>query len=390
MPIKQLRKSSNSAKLPEAGNPDYRRLIAFLQLASGFSLAIARCNLPSVRQEIIERAAQEASESGTRVETISLPPRPTIDFVGALRESVGTIPCDEKTALMITGIDGLIYKSSNTENLRHDQRPKFVAQLNFDRERLAHDLPFPMVLWVESEALRVLLREAPDLTQWISAHFEFGSHKAKERLFSWPAKASPTLNQLPSVQGDIVGRDKIACETPAVPVRALHQLPSPPADFTGRADELAELLQAVKKNGVTISGLQGMGGVGKTALALKLAQQLQQDYPDGQFYVDLKGLSKEPLSPREAMAHVIRAYDLTVQLPEAEADVTALYRSVLHNKKMLLLMDNARDAQQVEPLLPPPGCLLLVTSRRHFTLPGLVEKNLEALPPGDAQALLLE
>src|SRR5947199_8318624 len=105
MPIKQPRKSSKSAKLPEAENPDYRRLIAFLQLASGFSLAIARCNLPSLRQEIIERAAQEASESGTRVETISLPPEPTIGLVAALRTGVGTIAGEEKTALMSTGIN---------------------------------------------------------------------------------------------------------------------------------------------------------------------------------------------------------------------------------------------------------------------------------------------
>jgi tetratricopeptide (TPR) repeat protein len=177
----------------------------------------------------------------------------------------------------------------------------------------------------------------------------------------------------------------------AIPVpvlNALHQLPTPPADFTGRADELKELLAAVKTGGVTISGLQGLGGVGKTALALKLAEQLKPDYPDAQFYLDLKGVT-QPLSPRDAMAYVIRAWHPTAQLPEKEEEVAALYRSVLDGKRVLLLMDNARDAQQVAPLLPPAGCLLLVTSRKHFTLPGLFEKNLDKLPPNDACGLLL-
>jgi MinD-like ATPase involved in chromosome partitioning or flagellar assembly/tetratricopeptide (TPR) repeat protein len=172
-------------------------------------------------------------------------------------------------------------------------------------------------------------------------------------------------------------------------VTALHQLPAPPADFTGRAAELKELLEAVKTGGVTISGLQGMGGVGKTALALKLAELLKSNYPDAQFYVDLKGGSPQPLTARDALAHVVRAWHPTAQLPEQEAELAALYRSLLGGKRALLLMDNARDAQQVAPLVPPAGCLLLVTSRKHFNLPGLVEKNLDKLPPADARDLLL-
>jgi len=188
-----------------------------------------------------------------------------------------------------------------------------------------------------------------------------------------PAVSASTLQQISS----------------AIPaLNALHQLPTPPADFTGRADELKELLAAVKTGGVTISGLQGLGGVGKTALALKLAEQLKPDYPDAQFYLDLKGVT-QPLTPRDAMAYIIRAYNPTAQLPEREEEVAALYRSVLDGKRALLLMDNARDAQQVAPLIPPAGCLLLVTSRKHFTLPGLVEKNLDKLPPNDARDLLL-
>src|SRR5439155_27369016 len=119
----------------------------------------------------------------------------------------------------------------------------------------------------------------------------------------------------------------------------------------------------IEQGGATISGLQGLGGVGKTTLALKLAEQLTPHYPDAQFYLDLKGVSPQPLSAAEAMAHVIRAYHPTAKLPEAEAEVRGLYQSVLHGQCALLLMDNAASREQVEPLIPPAHCALLVTSR---------------------------
>lgn len=173
-------------------------------------------------------------------------------------------------------------------------------------------------------------------------------------------------------------------------INALHQLPSPPRDFTGRERELGELMRALEQGGVTISGLQGLGGIGKTTLALKLAQQLTPRYPDAQFYLDLKGTSKTPLSASDAMAHVIRAYQPAARLPEGDAALSALYRSILHGQRALLLMDNAADHNQVEPLIPPDSCILLVTSRQHFALPGLFAKNLDALPTEDAQKLLLK
>lgn len=178
-----------------------------------------------------------------------------------------------------------------------------------------------------------------------------------------------------------------ARDNPAL--RALHQLPPPPGDFTGRADELAELFANVER-GVQISGLQGQGGIGKTALALKLAEQLAPRYPDAQFYLDLKGAAEQqPLSASDALSHVLRAYHPTAKLPDDEAELRALYLSVLHDQRALLLMDNARDAAQVTPLIPPASCVLLVTSRQHFHLPGLYAKDLDTLPPADARALLL-
>jgi hypothetical protein len=178
-------------------------------------------------------------------------------------------------------------------------------------------------------------------------------------------------------------------EAAAPVVKALHQLPPPPADFTGREAEIAELLAALENASLTISGLQGMGGVGKTALALKLAEKIKERYPDGQFYLDLLGVSPQPLTPAEAMAYVIRAYHPGAKLPESEAELRGIYISALHNQRALLLMDNARDKKQVEPLIPPAGCRLIITSRQSFTLPGIFAKNLDCLPTRDACKLLL-
>ncbi len=168
----------------------------------------------------------------------------------------------------------------------------------------------------------------------------------------------------------------------------LHQLPAPPQDFTGRAEEIQDLLANFHR-GVAISGLRGQGGVGKTALALKLSEIIKDRYPDAQFFLDLGGVSANPLSAADAMAHVIRAYHPLAKLPDGEDELSAIYRSLLHEKRALLVMDNAKDRRQVEPLLPPAGCVLIVTSRQHFTLPGLYDRDLDALPMEDARELLL-
>jgi len=176
--------------------------------------------------------------------------------------------------------------------------------------------------------------------------------------------------------------------TSIAPTR-LHEVPRPPIDFTGREDELKELLASIETGGVTISGLQGMGGIGKTALALKLVELLKPRYPDAQFFLDLKGASTQPLTVAEALAHVVRAYHPAAKLPDSESELRGFYLSVLEGQRALLLMDNAANPEQVEPLIPPAGSLLLVTSRQHFTVPGLAAKNLDTLSATDARELLL-
>ena len=196
----------------------------------------------------------------------------------------------------------------------------------------------------------------------------------------------PTVPSKPAHQGPAVASRGLP---PPTTVPALHQIPPPPHDFAGRAEDLTKLLKMFKHGGMTISGLQGMGGVGKTTLALKLAEKLTPQYPDAQIYLDLKGVSPSPLSTSEAMAHVICAWHPDAKIPTEENELRATYTSVLYGRRALLLMDNAASKAQVEPLIPPSSCAMLVTSRNHFTLPGLVPWILETLRPADARSLLI-
>lgn len=169
---------------------------------------------------------------------------------------------------------------------------------------------------------------------------------------------------------------------------ALHQLRAPPADFTGRGAELADLRARLAAGGALITGITGQGGIGKTALALKLAQELHDQYPDAQIDMDLKGSSAAPLKPAQVMAEVIHAFEPGMKLPDDLEVRGRLYRSILAGKRALLLFDNAVDREQVQPLIPPPGCLLLVTSRQHFCLPGFYVRRLDMLEPMEAIALI--
>ena len=134
-----------------------------------------------------------------------------------------------------------------------------------------------------------------------------------------------------------------------------------------------------------------MGGIGKTALALVVANRLAVNYPDAQIYLDLKGTSQTPLHPIEAMLHVIHAFEPQADLRKASKDeIGAIYRSTLAGKRALLLMDNVANAEQTKPLIPPPSCAFIVTSRVFFTLPGLQPLRLDVLPEIEAVDLLLK
>jgi hypothetical protein len=130
---------------------------------------------------------------------------------------------------------------------------------------------------------------------------------------------------------------------PPPTLTALHQLRRPVDDFTGRTTELEELFSITKQRGVTICGIQGVGGIGKTELAIKLAERLMPQYTDAQFYLDLKGTSAHPVSASDAMAQVIRAYHPHVRLPDNMEELRGYYLSVLYGQKAIVFMDNAAN-----------------------------------------------
>lgn len=150
----------------------------------------------------------------------------------------------------------------------------------------------------------------------------------------------------------------------------LCELPRSVDDFTGRTAELAwtrELVHAGDAPGVAGVGLiTGSAGLGKTTLAVRVAHALRPGFPDGVFFLDLFGMSPQPLPVDEALGMLLRALGIAdQQIPGDVAERASLYRSLLHDRRVLVVLDNATSEDQVRPLLPGGGAgKALVTSRR--------------------------
>jgi DNA-binding SARP family transcriptional activator/Tfp pilus assembly protein PilF len=176
------------------------------------------------------------------------------------------------------------------------------------------------------------------------------------------------------------------------------QLPADISDFTGRAAHLAQLRRLVTRasgtdnpSAVTVAVVAGTPGLGKTTLAVHAAHALRSEFPDGQLYVTLLGVREQPVVPYEVLARLLR--DLGTdprQIPVALEERAALYRTRLTDRRVLILLDGARDAAQVRPLLPgSASCAVIVTSRRRLAdLAGSRLVDLDVLDDDEALELL--
>ena len=176
---------------------------------------------------------------------------------------------------------------------------------------------------------------------------------------------------------------------------AIQQAPAAPPDFVGRADELARIEAVLARRDEQPSAravlIDGIAGVGKTALALAAAHRLRASYPDGQLYADLRGAAATAPDPMQVLGRFLRALGVPSRLIGTDVtEAAALFRSELADRRMLVLLDNARDAEQIRPLLPGAGGSdVIVTSRRRMpSLGGMTVVDLEPLTPAESVALI--
>lgn len=171
------------------------------------------------------------------------------------------------------------------------------------------------------------------------------------------------------------------------------QLPPAAVPFVGRRREITAVRRALREarraHRVGVCLLTGMGGCGKSALAVRVGHALRARYPDGTLYADLRGSGADPVSPAEVLAALLRAVGVA-RPPASVAEASAAYRSVLANRRILVVLDDAGSAAQVRPLLPAgPGCAAVVTSRRTLpTLDAAATCEVGPLAAGDAVGLL--
>jgi DNA-binding SARP family transcriptional activator/Tfp pilus assembly protein PilF len=198
-----------------------------------------------------------------------------------------------------------------------------------------------------------------------------------QRLHQQILAADPQLAAAPAAEvSPDTGDEAAAGPRRPLPAQLPHRIP----DFTGRDTELGRLdaLLAADSGGagtsVVITTITGTAGVGKSALAVHWAHQVSERFPDGQLHVNLRGFDPggAALDPAEAIRGFLDAFGVAPQqIPASVEAQAALYRSLLAGRRVLVLLDNAADEEQVRPLLPgSAGCLVIVTSRNQ--LPGLI------------------
>ncbi|HWG25129.1 tetratricopeptide repeat protein [Actinospica sp.] len=187
-----------------------------------------------------------------------------------------------------------------------------------------------------------------------------------------------------------------AAAAPAT-ARAIAQLPLAVSDFTGRATQIETMLNALPRSGSGAAGqtpvvvVCGGGGVGKTTLAVHVAHQAAQHYPDGALYVDLRGVDANPRDPADVLASWLSALGEAPETVPASLDDRAnRFRTLVRDKALLVLLDNAHDAAQIRPLIPASGRgALIVTSRAQLAhLPAAARIQLEPMTYSESLALL--
>ncbi|MFE2757969.1 ATP-binding protein, partial [Actinosynnema sp. NPDC059335] len=285
-----------------------------------------------------------------------------VDDLNRLRRHAGA-PSLNRITSSAHAIGHPLARSTVSDKLNGKSLPEWDFVVSFVRACLAH---------ADQAGVRVP-DELADLARWDAAHWDL--LRAMDNDRSTDRLAVAAQHEARRRQARTRSQEPDAWVVP-------RQLPPPIPHFAGRArplSRLAELLATPSTPTPTptptmITAISGTAGVGKTTLAVHWANQVADRFPDGQLYVNLRGFDAAPsrLDPGVALRGFLEALGTPAdRIPTDPAAQTGLYRSLLVGRRVLVLLDNARDADQVRPLLPgSPGCLVLITSRQRMT--GLV------------------
>lgn len=302
----------------------------------------------------------------------------------------------------LTGVEGELVRA---ESERLGEWRLAILEEYFEVElELSHDLQIvgELAALVAEYPLRERLRGLLMLAQSRAgrraealATYQEGYRLSIERLGLEPGAELAGLNEAilrgetGQRQGRLVMEQAAPEAAPAVPA----QLPPDVTGFVARDAEIGRLDALLDRKSQAgqpfIAVITGMGGVGKSGLAVHWSHRVAPRFPDGQLFVDLNGYSETgpPVSPFDVLDTLLRALNVTRQHPLTTLEErAALFRTVLAGRRLLLVLDNARDSSQVRPLLPgAPGCAVIVTSRDQLagliTLEGATPLRLDVLPP---------
>ncbi|HEU5472950.1 MAG TPA: BTAD domain-containing putative transcriptional regulator [Actinophytocola sp.] len=290
-----------------------------------------------------------------------------------------------------------------TELIRLEER-RFLAQESWLEAQLAlghhEDVLAELLELVTTQPLR-----EPLWAMWMLALYRSG--RQAEALRAYRDLRRHLVRELGVEPGQPLRRlhQQILTSHPdlAAPVRPAYpyaipvprQLPADIRSFVGRQAELTRLLTIAddRPQALMINAIDGMAGIGKTALAVHAAHRLADLFVDGQLFVDLQGFTDgvSPIAPADALDCMLRGLGLSgEQIPHALEARAALYRTRLATKRVLIVLDNAATEEQVRPLLPgAPTCLVLITSRVRLTISDAEPLTLSALPSAEALELFV-